>query len=123
MKIYGNGQFLDDPEARFDIFLTDSSCPEDIIAKAKALSATPVSSEWLIQAILTGVLPSTSGHQKYQHDFVEPPPNPVVVTPSNPNPVEPTSKPMETMPNPSEASTQPMEPTSNPNESQNPVAS
>lgn len=51
--------------------LTDASCPANVLSEAEAMGASAVSSEWLIQAIITGKKPDPKAHAKYKYDFVE----------------------------------------------------
>uniref|UniRef100_A0A915KMI1 BRCT domain-containing protein n=1 Tax=Romanomermis culicivorax TaxID=13658 RepID=A0A915KMI1_ROMCU len=62
-----------------DILLTDISCPDHVLSKAAKLGAQAVSSEWLIQAIITGQRPQPTAHQKYRYDFAEQPVLPSLV--------------------------------------------
>ncbi len=55
-----------------DMLLTDASCTEDFLEEAKNYGAFAVSSEWLIQAIISGRKPDAESHQKYRYDYVEP---------------------------------------------------
>ena len=57
---------------KLDLLLTDSSCNEEMLATAGRLKAPAVSSEWLIQAIITGKLPSFDAHEKYAYNYTEP---------------------------------------------------
>jgi hypothetical protein len=62
-----------DDESRLDLLLTDATCTEDVLAEAARRNAPAVSSEWLIQAIITGELPVFDAHEKYNYAYVEPP--------------------------------------------------
>ncbi len=62
-------------EQRLDVLLTDASCPNSLLAETRAVGAAAVSSEWLIQAIITGRRPHTEAHEKYRYDYVEQPPS------------------------------------------------
>lgn len=63
----------EDEDSHVDILLTDISCPNSVLAQATSLGANAVSSEWLIQAIITGRMPEPNGHLKYRYDYVEKP--------------------------------------------------
>lgn len=54
-----------------DLLLTDSSCPDYLVQKAEAYGGQCVSSEWLIQGIITGRLPNYDASPKYRHDYME----------------------------------------------------
>lgn len=56
-----------------DILLTDATCSPAQLQAAEARGAKAVSSEWLIQAIITGRQPRPDGHKKYEYDYVEAP--------------------------------------------------
>lgn len=53
------------------LLLTDASCGAGVLTAAAAANASAVSSEWLIQAIITGRLPEPGAHPKYRYDYVE----------------------------------------------------
>ncbi len=60
-------------EQRLDVLLTDASCPDSLLAKVRSIGAAAVSSEWLIQAIITGHRPDADAHEKYKYDYIERP--------------------------------------------------
>ncbi|VDP10822.1 unnamed protein product [Soboliphyme baturini] len=60
-----------DPRSKLDILLTDASCTKELLGVAEKLGADVVSSEWLIQAIITGERPVASNNVKYRFDYVE----------------------------------------------------
>ncbi|GMR54818.1 hypothetical protein PMAYCL1PPCAC_25013, partial [Pristionchus mayeri] len=52
----------------FEILLTDSSCPPEIVKKLKRARKEVVSSEWLIQSIIMGSCPDCSAHRRFRYD-------------------------------------------------------
>uniref|UniRef100_A0A915B1F4 BRCT domain-containing protein n=1 Tax=Parascaris univalens TaxID=6257 RepID=A0A915B1F4_PARUN len=59
------------PPDGVDILLTDASCPEEVLAKARSFNATIVSSEWIIQSIINGSLPDPLKHERFNYNFVD----------------------------------------------------
>uniref|UniRef100_F1KRF2 Tumor suppressor p53-binding protein 1 n=1 Tax=Ascaris suum TaxID=6253 RepID=F1KRF2_ASCSU len=59
------------PPDGVDILLTDASCPEEVLAKARSFNATIVSSEWIIQSIINGSLPDPMKHERFNYNFVD----------------------------------------------------
>jgi len=60
-----------DGDEPVDILLTDATCSSAQLQAAETRGAKAVSSEWLIQAIITGRQPRPDGHKKYEYDYVE----------------------------------------------------
>ncbi|GMR54940.1 hypothetical protein PMAYCL1PPCAC_25135 [Pristionchus mayeri] len=52
----------------FEILLTDSSCPPEIVNKLEAAGKAVVSSEWLIQSIIMGQCPDFAAHPRFRYD-------------------------------------------------------
>uniref|UniRef100_A0A0N5AVB3 BRCT domain-containing protein n=1 Tax=Syphacia muris TaxID=451379 RepID=A0A0N5AVB3_9BILA len=59
------------PGEGIDILLTDATCPNDLVQKARRCNALVVSSEWIIQAIIEGSLPDPNAHERFRYDFIE----------------------------------------------------
>jgi len=49
--------------------VTDKSVSGDVLLQARKLNILVVSSEWVVQGLITGAWPKYDGHQKYRHDF------------------------------------------------------
>lgn len=62
---------ISESEENIDIMLTDATCSPEQFQAAAQRGARAVSSEWLIQAIITGRQPRADGHKKYEYDYVE----------------------------------------------------
>ncbi|XP_077988652.1 TP53-binding protein 1-like [Glandiceps talaboti] len=54
----------------YDVIVTDRTCPEDLLVKAKNLDLPVVSCEWIIQCLINGKRMAYNGHPKYRHDFL-----------------------------------------------------
>ncbi|GMT01872.1 hypothetical protein PENTCL1PPCAC_24046, partial [Pristionchus entomophagus] len=52
----------------FEILLTDSSCPPEVVQKLESTGKAVVSSEWLIQSIIMGACPDFTAHPRFRYD-------------------------------------------------------
>ena len=55
-----------------DVVVTDKEIPWDVLQRALESDVAVVSSEWVIQCLITGKRVPYDSHPKYGHDYLEP---------------------------------------------------
>ncbi|XP_033750822.1 TP53-binding protein 1-like isoform X2 [Pecten maximus] len=54
---------------RVNVILTDNTCSNTVLRRAKQLSVPVVSTEWMIQSLINSQLMAYDGHPRYRHDY------------------------------------------------------
>ncbi|XP_069136776.1 uncharacterized protein [Argopecten irradians] len=54
---------------RVNVILSDKSCPNSVVRRAKQLNVPVVSTEWMIQCLINSQLMAYDGHPKYRYDY------------------------------------------------------
>ncbi|XP_050401220.2 TP53-binding protein 1 isoform X2 [Patella vulgata] len=57
---------------KLDVVISDSTCTKQVKKKAEQLSVPTVSTEWVIQCLITGRIVDACGHPRYKTDFHAP---------------------------------------------------
>ncbi|KAK6188227.1 hypothetical protein SNE40_004453 [Patella caerulea] len=57
---------------KLDVVISDSTCTKQVKKKAEQLSVPTVSTEWVIQCLITGRIVDAGGHPRYKTDFHAP---------------------------------------------------
>ncbi|ESO94457.1 hypothetical protein LOTGIDRAFT_161149 [Lottia gigantea] len=58
-------------KTKLDVIITDNSCSSTVLKKAEQLSIPIVSTEWVIQCLITSHIVNYAGNPKYRHDYYD----------------------------------------------------